>query len=106
MRRFAHGVGIEHKGRQVHKAVRLRLALERVGVGLLAACGVGAAVLEEAVLQFLGRRLFEPASTPFSAGMLMPYLRVRYSATRVLRNIIPPVPSVSAWNISTAMRFL
>ena len=61
VRRFAHGVGIEHKGRQVHKAVRLRLALERVGVGLLAACGVGAAVLEEAVLQFLGRRLFEPA---------------------------------------------
>ena len=61
VRLFAHGVGIEHECRQMHKAVRLRLALEGIGCGLLAARGVGAAVLEEAVLQLLRRRLLEPA---------------------------------------------
>ena len=45
-------------------------------------------------------------STMFpSAGISVPYFRVRYRAVRFCSRISPPVPSVTEWKTSTAIRF-
>ena len=46
------------------------------------------------------------SSTPHSAGISTPCTSERYSASRVLRNTRPPLPSVRAWKNSTAIRLL